>query len=313
MLKLVSLLHLMKWTELSKINSTDIYTLIYWSTELTPLAKSLATACLITASGIVPALAQDGFVWHYHRSVDVNPFNTRLGVAYAIPESDGVLFTASCEIGAGGPYISAELGADIGARAEGAADQMRIISGNGVESFIDVLVVGTTREEGILGVEIALQLDDPFWQTLRNGGILSYELPGAQMLSMPLAGATGPMSDLLNDCANIGDLGEGAVPSLVTASCETIFSMRSQNGDVPQRVTFTNAGDGFRALYWMDYNGNPVQISEMNPGESVTIDSFLTHPWMVTDGPGNCLEAMELQAGQSTYTFTALNQFFGNE
>ena len=71
--------------------------------------------------------------------------------------------------------------------------------------------------------------------------------------------------------------------------------------------------DGYRALFWMDYDGAPVFMDHLEPGQSATYNTYLTHPWMVTDGPGNCLEAMLPQAGNDSYMFTAANQFFGAE
>jgi hypothetical protein len=40
----------------------------------------------------------------------------------------------------------------------------------------------------------------------------------------------------------------------------------------------------------MNFKGEFQDFSGFNPRESKTIDTFRTHPWMITDGPGDCIE-----------------------
>jgi len=51
-----------------------------------------------------------------------------------------------------------------------------------------------------------------------------------------------------------------------------------------------NKSGEFRALMGIDFHGQPVPYANLNPGQSFTVDTFVTHPWMFTDGPGNCVE-----------------------
>jgi len=37
----------------------------------------------------------------------------------------------------------------------------------------------------------------------------------------------------------------------------------------------------------------------------VTLDTFLTHPWMITDGPGNCVDIFMAHAGTRVVTLKA--------
>jgi len=70
--------------------------------------------------------------------------------------------------------------------------------------------------------------------------------------------------------------------------CGSRGSLRSQNSDLLVRITFYNGSRAFRALEWIDFSGNFTGYGGMNPGESKTINTYVTHPWMITDGPGNC-------------------------
>jgi hypothetical protein len=73
-------------------------------------------------------------------------------------------------------------------------------------------------------------------------------------------------------------------------SCAQLSTLRSQNSDTPTKITFVNNSGGHRAILWFDSTGQPKEYATLNTGQEVTLDTFLTHPWMVTDGPGNCLQ-----------------------
>ena len=80
------------------------------------------------------------------------------------------------------------------------------------------------------------------------------------------------------------------VVSAGDVSCEQLSQLRSQNSDTPTKITFVNNSGGHRAILWLDFTGQPKEYASLNTGQEVTLDTFLTHPWMVTDGPGNCLQ-----------------------
>jgi hypothetical protein len=40
----------------------------------------------------------------------------------------------------------------------------------------------------------------------------------------------------------------------------------------------------------MNFKGGFQDFGGLNSGESKTIDTFRTHPWMITTGPGDCLQ-----------------------
>ena len=73
-------------------------------------------------------------------------------------------------------------------------------------------------------------------------------------------------------------------------SCSQLSTLRSGNSDTPTKITFVNNSGAHRAILWLDPTGQPREYASLNTGQEVTLDTFLTHPWMVTDGPGNCLQ-----------------------
>ncbi len=76
---------------------------------------------------------------------------------------------------------------------------------------------------------------------------------------------------------------------------------------MPVTITFRNRTKGFRAVMWIDFNGQPVNYANLEPGQKFTVSTFVTHPWMFTDGPGNCAEVYMPQAGVKTFNITAKN------
>ncbi|MGA7455928.1 MAG: hypothetical protein WBW51_01190 [Methyloceanibacter sp.] len=73
------------------------------------------------------------------------------------------------------------------------------------------------------------------------------------------------------------------------ASCKDRSNLRSQNSKTPTKLTFINRSGAMRGILWLDFDGLPKDYANLQDREQVTLDTFMTHPWMVTDGPGNCL------------------------
>jgi hypothetical protein len=85
------------------------------------------------------------------------------------------------------------------------------------------------------------------------------------------------------------------------ASCKDLTKLRSQNSKTPTKLTFINRSGAMRGILWLDFDGLPKDYANLNDREQVTLDTFMTHPWMVTDGPGNCLRIVLPQAGGQVF------------
>ncbi len=94
-------------------------------------------------------------------------------------------------------------------------------------------------------------------------------------------------------------------------TCDLYGNKKSRDSDAPVTVTFVNRTDGLRSVMWINFEGTPVEYASLNPGQSYTINTFLTHPWMFTDGPGNCIEMFMPKRGISRFEITAASPFFG--
>lgn len=88
-------------------------------------------------------------------------------------------------------------------------------------------------------------------------------------------------------------------------TCAAFGSIRSANSDWPVTVTFRNRSDGYRSVMWIGFDGRPVEYANLNPGEDFSINTYVSHPWMFTDGPGNCVEMFMPQMGVPVFEITA--------
>lgn len=284
---------------------------------MTRLPLILASAALALSS--VAAHAQDGLTWMQFADLSSDPFQSNIALIYGVPETDDVRFVASCQIGAGGPYAVVQISADTAGLPNGSPVSLSFTDGAGAGTTLDGTIIGVNAEFGVTGVEMALSLDDGLFNLMRVRDFLSYAIPAGQGFEIQTAGVAGPLNQFLANCADpvasAAPVTGGAqpMPTQDAHGCEMLGQVQSQNGNQPQQITLTNMTDGYRGVVWIDYNGNFVDMGGLNAGEAMTIDSYATHPFMITDGPGNCLEVMVTNAGQPGFEITAPGQFFGNE
>jgi VHL beta domain len=73
-------------------------------------------------------------------------------------------------------------------------------------------------------------------------------------------------------------------------SCSERANLRSERSDTPAKINFVHYSGPRRDVYWLDYAGHGQNMITIKPGQQTTADTFLTHPWMITDADGNCIE-----------------------
>jgi hypothetical protein len=83
--------------------------------------------------------------------------------------------------------------------------------------------------------------------------------------------------------------GGSANPNCVIAVDHSI------SGDQPSQITFDNESGRTAQIWWLDYNGNYVYYNTLEDGTSYLQETWITHPWVMTDtsgsegSPGECL------------------------
>lgn len=103
------------------------------------------------------------------------------------------------------------------------------------------------------------------------------------------------------------------VPAVSTASsvplelsCSERTKVRSVNSDAPTKITFVNVSGMYRSIQWIDFNGGIKDYGGLKAGERVTYDTFVTHPWMISTGPGDCLQIFLPASGAATVELSRL-------
>ena len=72
-------------------------------------------------------------------------------------------------------------------------------------------------------------------------------------------------------------------------SCSQYPGIVSCNSLTGYVLVFNNPNTISIQLHWIDYDGNLVSYGTLAPGASLTMETYNTHPWRITDACGNCL------------------------
>ncbi len=71
--------------------------------------------------------------------------------------------------------------------------------------------------------------------------------------------------------------------------CEAESVSISRTGKVTTEITFINQRSVPVKTYWLDYSGKRKFYAQIQPGDKVVQQTYVTHPWVITDASNNCL------------------------
>lgn len=60
----------------------------------------------------------------------------------------------------------------------------------------------------------------------------------------------------------------------------------SDNSREKTKVRFKNTRDEEINVFWIDYKGNPKHYKTLQPGETLSQNTYVSHPWVFTDNNG---------------------------
>jgi VHL beta domain len=74
-------------------------------------------------------------------------------------------------------------------------------------------------------------------------------------------------------------------------SCAVAASARSREATMPTTIEFFNetTSQVIVVVWWIDYQGQSHPYATLQPGQSYSPQTYLTHPWKVTTTDGMCL------------------------
>jgi chemotaxis protein histidine kinase CheA len=81
--------------------------------------------------------------------------------------------------------------------------------------------------------------------------------------------------------------------------CREQQKVRSRRSKKAAAVTFKNRSGSHRAILWIDFKGIIKDYAALNSGEDFKVDTYVSHPWLITDGPGNCIHIFMPGSGPS--------------
>jgi hypothetical protein len=210
--------------------------------EMLPLLSSSAVA------------ADDGMKWQFNEANDPdNKGRMTARLIYGVPETDAVQVSGVCEArsGSGLQASSLMLGADIGALEDGKEVDVHF-SGNGFDRALKGAVHLPTGEEGLSGVVLEVDNDDPLWGALTEGHALDYALPGLQPATLPTDGGEDAIEQFVQACKSYADaLGAGGDGDDAAAA-----SSPGEAGDSDQKSAFESAKELGTVEAWQAFLSN---------------------------------------------------------
>ena len=243
-------------------------------------------------------------------------------LSYGIPNTDAVAFEPFCG-GPDGAMPRAIFWYDIVDLEEGENVVVSFSAGD-VEAELPGQVFGKDAEVGVSGIEVAIEVGAPLWTSMKKGAALSYGIAGGKREALQLTGAATAVGDFVSACqapaspaaarpTSTKPAAGPIRPHAEAVSCDMFGTIKSMESKTPMTVTFVNRSDGYRGVVWIDPEGTPVDNTGLNQGESVTVPTFQNHAWMITDGPGNCIEMFVPVGGTRIFEITAPGPILGPE
>jgi hypothetical protein len=292
--------------------------------------KTVDAAPAGEAGGGSAEASPDGLIWMFSQFQDDKGVDTSV-LYFSVPETDNVQFSAACSAEDATPRVI--LSADVSRLKNGAAASVRFLA-SGFDATMKGKVLRSESGESQEGVDMAIAAADPLWQAFGMRNAMNYSVQGQAPLRLPLAGVQEPLGNFLRDCAQFASGGSGAggavgdatqlfsagagegsanTTSAAADSCAALDGVISKNGGKTVAVEFVNRTDEYRVLLWIDFDGTPVEYTQLEAGQSYQVETSSTHPWMVTDGPGNCIEKFMPKPGQSQILISRKSPGFGDE
>ncbi len=104
-----------------------------------------------------------------------------------------------------------------------------------------------------------------------------------------------------------------ATLSPAQSRCRRFGQLRSAHSTEPVTLMFINRSGAYRTIAWLDGRGRPRTYANLNAGQRFSVTTYLGHPWMITDGPGNCLAIHMPRRGQRVIVLRPDRRRFGRE
>jgi hypothetical protein len=102
----------------------------------------------------------------------------------------------------------------------------------------------------------------------------------------------------VSDLAPVNDTGAEAPGGIF--SCKYENNLKSLTGASSTSLVFRNESGANISLFWLNYEGKRTFYSNVQNGAQYSLATYISHPWVVVDEQGQCLELV--LPGKSTAT-----------
>jgi len=104
--------------------------------------------------------------------------------------------------------------------------------------------------------------------------------------------------------ASVANAGNEPYPKNQPVPCSLEDNQLSQIGKEVSATTIRFENDSLDEVdvYWLDYGGNRVHYATLGPGSFYYQGTFVTHPWVITDAFGDCIQMHLAHGTASTAT-----------
>lgn len=70
--------------------------------------------------------------------------------------------------------------------------------------------------------------------------------------------------------------------------CSEEAHLRSQGTTQPTTISFTDKATDTKRIYWLNFNGVRVLYGTLQTGQAISIQTYITHPWVVATSSDAC-------------------------
>lgn len=95
-----------------------------------------------------------------------------------------------------------------------------------------------------------------------------------------------------------------AGPAFAQSGCEGERGAKSEESSAATQVVFNNRSAKTMKVYWLDYDGRRTFYADVGPGKLYSQDTYMTHPWVVTDNAKRCVMMFRPMPGATLATIT---------
>ena len=81
--------------------------------------------------------------------------------------------------------------------------------------------------------------------------------------------------------------------------CKDAKKLSSEQSTQPAKIHFVNNSGTTLVIQWIDFKGNLKEYAQLKPGDDMTQDTFLSHPWIAAYQEGSCRQLFLPKEGVS--------------